>query len=125
MTEKISPALEGVAETLLIPLFIRAKEACREDALLKDETAVELVKRIDFDFSRIKLQEHDVLGLVLRVREFDRFARDFLAKHPDGVVVHIGCGFDTRFDRVDNGKVEWFDLDLPEVVRSPAQAYPN
>ena len=91
MTEKISPVLEGVAETLLIPLFIRAKEACREDALLKDKTAVELVKRIDFDFSRIKLQEHDVLGLILRVREFDRFARDFLVKNPDGVDSAVSC----------------------------------
>jgi O-methyltransferase involved in polyketide biosynthesis len=58
-----------------------------------------------------------VLGLVLRVREFDRFARDFLAAHPDGVVVHIGCGLDTRFERVDNGRVEWYDLDLPEVIQ--------
>ena len=96
MTEKISPTLEGVAETLLIPLFIRARETGREDALLKDETAVELVKCIDFDFSQIKLQEHDVLGLILRVREFDRFVRNFLESNPEGVVVHIGCGFDTR-----------------------------
>jgi O-methyltransferase involved in polyketide biosynthesis len=116
MTEKISPALYGVAETLLIPLYIRSKETRRADAMLKDETAVEMVSNIDYDFSRIKLQGHDVLGLILRVREFDRFARDFLVTHPDGVIVHIGCGLDTRFERVDNGNVEWFDLDLPEVI---------
>ncbi len=116
MNENLSPALEGVAETLLIPLYVRAQESGRTDALLKDETASALVKRLDFDFSRIKLQGHDLLGLILRVREFDRFVRDFLAQHPDGVVVHIGCGFDTRFQRLDNGRVEWFDLDLPEVA---------
>jgi O-methyltransferase involved in polyketide biosynthesis len=32
------------------------------------------------------------------------------------VVVHIGCGLDSRFERVDNGQVEWYDLDLPEVI---------
>jgi len=116
MTENISPSLEGVAETLLIPLYIRAKETQREDALLKDETALQLVKRIQFDFSRIKLQNHDVLGLILRVRQFDRFVCNFLAANPEGTVVHIGCGLDNRFERVDNGKVEWYDLDLPEVV---------
>ncbi len=116
MNKTISPSLEGVAETLLIPLYVRASESRREDALMKDETVVELVDRLDFDFSRIKLLEHDVLGLILRVREFDRFVTDFLASHPDGVVVHIGCGLDNRFERVDNGRVEWYDLDLPEVV---------
>jgi O-methyltransferase involved in polyketide biosynthesis len=116
MTDKISPALFDVAETLLIPLHIRAKETQRPDALLKDEKAIEMVQRISYDFSKIKLQGHDELGLILRVREFDRFTRDFLAAHPDGLVVHIGCGLDTRFERVDNGTVEWYDLDLPEVI---------
>jgi O-methyltransferase involved in polyketide biosynthesis len=41
---------------------------------------------------------------------------DFLARNPDAVVVHIGCGLDTRFERVDNGRVEWFDLDVPDVM---------
>ncbi|MGE5138551.1 MAG: class I SAM-dependent methyltransferase, partial [Rudaea sp.] len=45
-----------------------------------------------------------------------RFARDFLSRRPDAVVVHIGCGLDTRFTRVDNGRAEWYDLDLPDVV---------
>lgn len=116
MEEKISPALYGIAETLLIPLHTRAVETQRPDALLKDETAVRLLKRIDYDFSRIHLQGHDLLGIILRMREFDRFVCTFLEKNPHGVVVHIGCGLDTRFERVDNGSVDWFDLDLPEVV---------
>jgi O-methyltransferase involved in polyketide biosynthesis len=116
MPEKISLSLTGVPETLLIPLYHRAQETQRSDAMLKDGKAVEIVRKLDFDPSRFKLQQHDIVALVLRVREFDRFARDFLAAHPDGVVVHIGCGLDTRFERVDNGQVEWFDLDLPEVI---------
>ncbi len=54
--------------------------------------------------------------MILKTREFDRFAQDFLGRHPDAVVVHIGCGLDTRFERVDNGRVEWYDLDLPDVI---------
>jgi O-methyltransferase involved in polyketide biosynthesis len=108
--------LGGVSETLLIPLYVRYKEAQRADALLKDEKAGAMVEQINYDFSRIKLQGHDEVAIVLRLREFDRFARDFLASHPDPVVVHIGCGLDTRFERVDNGNVEWYDLDLPDVI---------
>jgi O-methyltransferase involved in polyketide biosynthesis len=125
MTEKISPTLYGVAETLLIPLYIRAMETQRADALLQDHTAVKIINCIDYDFSRIKLQNHDVLGLILRLREFDRFVRDFLMVHPDGVIVHIGCGLDTRFERVDNGRVEWYDLDLPEVVELRTKLIPT
>jgi len=53
---------------------------------------------------------------LLRNREFDRYAQDFLRCHPEAVVVHIGCGLDSRFERVDNGQVEWYDLDLPHVI---------
>ena len=116
MTDKISLSLTGVPETLLIPLYYRATESQLPDAMLKDPKAEGIVKKMDYDFSKIKLQSHDVVALVCRVREFDRFTRDFLAAHPDGVVVHLGCGLDTRFERADNGRIEWFDLDLPEVI---------
>ena len=116
MSETTNPNLSGVPETLLIPLYIRAKESQRPDAMLKDNIAVAIVNQLDYDFTRIKLQGHDELAIILRLREFDRFTRDFLANHPDGVVIHIGCGLDTRFERVDNGCVEWYDLDLPDVI---------
>jgi O-methyltransferase involved in polyketide biosynthesis len=119
MSGNNSRGLTGVAATLLIPLYIRAMESQRPDALLKDETAVALVTRMDSVFSqirRIKMDEEDRVALVLRNREFDRAARDFVAHHPEAVVVHIGCGLDARFERVDNGQVEWYDLDLPEVI---------
>ncbi len=111
--------LDGVAETLLITLYIRAIESRRPDALLKDEKAVELVTRKIFDFSRVRqihLSEANKLVIILRTREFDHYAQDFLARHLDAVVVHIGCGLDTRFERVDNGWVEWYDLDFPNVI---------
>jgi O-methyltransferase involved in polyketide biosynthesis len=119
MSEITNQNLNGVAETLLITLYIRAMESQRPDALIKDEKAVALVTQMDYDFSRIKqikMDEEDKVTLILRNREFDRYARDFLARHPEAVVVHIGCGLDSRFERVDNGKVEWYDLDLPEVI---------
>lgn len=118
MSEITLQSLSDVAETLLIPLYIRAIESQRPDALLKDEKAVALVQQMDYDFSRIlaKIDEEVRVAVVLRNREFDRYARDFLARYPEAVVVHIGCGFDARFERVDNGQVEWYDLDLPEVI---------
>ncbi len=119
MPDVADQTLGGVAETLLITLYVRAKESQRPDALLKDEKAVALVKQMDYDFERIrqiKMDEDDKTVIILRNREFDRQVRDFLRRHPQAVVVHIGCGLDARFERVDNGQVEWYDLDLPEVI---------
>jgi O-methyltransferase involved in polyketide biosynthesis len=120
MSENSGHDLGGVAETLLIPLYVRAVESARPDALLRDEKAVSVLAQMDSAFSRIrqiKMDEGDRVALVLRNRECDRRVREFLASHPGAIVVHIGCGLDARFDRVDDGKVEWYDLDLPEVIR--------
>ncbi|MGE5138986.1 MAG: class I SAM-dependent methyltransferase [Rudaea sp.] len=111
--------LSGVAETLLITLYIRAMESQRADALVKDERAEALVGQLDQETLRKTLaltDDFSRVAVILKGREFDRFARDFLARHPDAVVGHIGCGLDTRFERVDDGRVEWYDLDLPEVI---------
>jgi O-methyltransferase involved in polyketide biosynthesis len=116
MPGKSSQILNGVSETLLITLYTRALESQRLDGLILDEKAVEIVQKLDIDFSRLKLQAHDEAGLIMRVRYFDRKVREFLARNPEAVVVHFGCGLDTRFERVDDGRVEWFDMDLPEVL---------
>lgn len=112
----------GLSETYLGPLYWRAVESQRPDAMIKDETAVALVKQMRLDFSRVKQIKMNELLLGLRIictREMDRYARDFINRHPDAVVVHIGCGLDSRFERVakHNQHVEWYDLDLPEVIK--------
>lgn len=70
MTEKISPSLTGIPETLLIPLYQRAQEAQRPDAMLKDDKAVEIVNQLKFTPANYKLQQHDEVALVLRVRPY-------------------------------------------------------
>ncbi len=87
-----SSALSGVAETLLIPLYNRAMEAQRPDAMLKDAKAVELVTQMRLDFSWVKQVRMTELLKLMRIiftREFDRYTRDFLCHYPDAVVVHI------------------------------------
>ncbi len=118
MSEPTLHSLSGVTETLLLPLCIRAVESQRPDALLKDERAVTIVRQMGVDPSRIlaDVAEETRGAVVLRSRQFDRYTSDFLARCPQAVVVHIGCGIDARFERVDNGQVEWYDLDLPDVI---------
>ena len=119
MAETTNQSRSDISETYLAPVYWRAIESQRPDAMIKDDVAVALVTQMGLDFSRVRQIRMSELLNVMRMmftREFDRYARAFLSRHPEAVVVHIGCGLDTRFERVDNGRMEWFDLDLPQVV---------
>jgi len=90
MSETLGQDLSGVSETLLLTLCLRAMESQRPDALIKDEKAEALAKKISddglYDFGRMRplhLSEANKLVIILRNREFDRSARDFLARQPD------------------------------------------
>ncbi|MEV8393504.1 MULTISPECIES: class I SAM-dependent methyltransferase [unclassified Streptomyces] len=104
-----------VEETLLIPLYGRAVETRKQDAALRDPRAEEIIASIDYDFARFD-ELQSLLGAVLRTRLFDLWTSEFLAAHPAGTVVEIGTGLNTRFERVDNGRARWFDLDLPDAI---------
>jgi len=109
--------LPAIAKTLLLPLYFRAAETSRQtQPLIRDEWATRLVDRIHFDFTALAAHEFIQLATVLRVRDIDRRTGTFLRENPKATVVNLGCGLDTRFFRVDDGAVRWFDLDLPEVV---------
>jgi O-methyltransferase involved in polyketide biosynthesis len=57
-----------------------------------------------------------VAQVALRARQFDRYAHDFVRRQPGGCLVNLGCGLDTRFWRIDEGRLRCYDLDLPEVI---------
>lgn len=118
--------LQGVARTLLVPLACRALESSRPDAIIHDPRAVEVYNALDGsrDFL-MGMHGHDIFASVMRVRQFDTFARSFLARNPGGLVVDIGCGLDTRFDRLDDGQLTWLGVDLPEVIQLRRQWLPD
>jgi O-methyltransferase involved in polyketide biosynthesis len=59
------------------------------------------------------------------VRQFDLFARNFLQRNPGGLIVDIGCGLDTRFYRLDDGRLYWIGIDLPDVIELRRKLLPD
>jgi O-methyltransferase involved in polyketide biosynthesis len=110
------PVLGDVQETLLIPLYFRARETGRADAIVRDPEAVRLVAEIDYDFSRFDAAWIVGLDCVIRSEIFDERVRAFIARHPEAVIINLGAGLDARFQRVDNGRIRWFDLDFPDAI---------
>lgn len=94
MDKKIENHLTEVPETMLITLWAKAMETGRPDALLHDEKAVEILRQIDYDFTKFKNAKFSQAGCCIRANLIDRAAKTFINRHPDAVVVQLGAGID-------------------------------
>jgi O-methyltransferase involved in polyketide biosynthesis len=85
---------------------------------VRDPYAVSLIERLDYPFAeRFGGGRRLAQWQALRTLRFDMEARRFLAAHPGGAtVVALGEGLETQFWRVDNGRVDWIAVDLPEAI---------
>lgn len=118
MSEKINIELGHVQKTLFLPLWGRAVETQKESPLLVDTTAERIIKQVDFDFSSItqNISPLSQAAWIMRSRIVDEAVKQYLQIDPQATIVNIGCGLDTTFERVDNGSLLWYDLDLPDVI---------
>ena len=111
-----------VQETLIIPLY--ARKVCSElyPNLYRDETAIRLIEKIDYDFSeaeknsRSLMQRFGSLEVAMRQNDLAFEVRDYLKDHPKAAVVNLGCGLDGTGRACDNGNCKIYNLDYPDVI---------
>jgi methyltransferase (TIGR00027 family) len=126
-TELFRIALDDVAATSLITLYCHALESQSRNPIITDPKAVELMQLFSPELARSenrlhrkmaagRLDQKMIVYIAVRTRRYDQYVTDFLKQAPQGIVVNISCGFDTRFYRIDNGQVDFYDLDLPEII---------
>lgn len=117
----------SVEWTNLVTLYLRAYESRSRRPILGDHIAAEAVDRIDYDFKRIhrtSLPASNQYLVALRAKQLDDWCAAFLARHPDAVVLHLGCGLDGRgFRLAPPPSVLWFDLDQPAVIELRRRLY--
>ncbi|MGI6573284.1 MAG: class I SAM-dependent methyltransferase [Fermentimonas sp.] len=116
VTSKNPTSLTGIPATLFISLRARCLESLDPKGIIKDERSVEIARALGCDISPRSENFFTQVGTAQRTIVFNDYTNDFLSRHPDSTVVNLACGLDTRFERLDNGQVRWFDLDLPEVI---------
>jgi O-methyltransferase involved in polyketide biosynthesis len=115
--EKIRVDLTGVPQTMLATLYARALDAAADKPILGDTLAKQMVSRIDYDWPRTAMTPRNAPSALIRTVHFDNWARQFPAVHERAVVLHLGCGLDSRVLRLDPGpEVEWYDVDYPDVI---------
>lgn len=124
-TEKVRADLSGAPQTMLATLYAKALDADFDNPILGDRYAKAVVERIDYDWTKTTITARRAPSVTTRSAHFDNWTRQFLDAHRQAVVLHVGCGLDSRFWRVRPGpEVDWYDIDYPDVARLRTQLYP-
>ena len=108
--------LSALAQTLFIPLAVRAKETVYEQPLFSDKMAVTVFNECDTDGMVIDGGEISTHGILARTKVIDDEINKILTRNAHATIINLGAGLDTRFFRLDKGVAQWYDLDLPEVI---------
>ena len=125
VTEKLHVDLSGAPQTMLATFYAKALDADLEKPILGDRWARDIVDRIDYDWTKTSITARTSPAVTTRSAHFDEWARQFLAVNPEAVVLHLGCGLDSRYYRLDPGPgVEWYDVDYPDVAELRTQLFP-
>lgn len=103
-----SHAIESQGKSPLIadPMAIYCLEKLISSASAEEKTSL---------FDR-KLSSALTCHIALRARQYDKIANEYISEHPGCTVINLGCGFDTRYWRIDNKNCRYLELDLPEVI---------
>jgi O-methyltransferase involved in polyketide biosynthesis len=119
---QIAPGLANVGETMLWALHNRATEAARTNGVLTDPDCLQIHQSIDYDYDRNFGPQSG--SLAARAAQIDQTLKRWISRHPDGTVVSLGEGLETQVRRVDNGRVKWLSVDLPDAISLRAHFIP-
>jgi O-methyltransferase involved in polyketide biosynthesis len=119
--------INDISETLLIPLYARAIESKSDNPIIFDQKAINITENLNKYFTNSKSKLHKKLkkgklkkkipeSLSLRTRKFDQYVLDFIKFKKNPLIVELGCGLSTRYNRIIKENIEWYDLDFPEVI---------
>ena len=114
--------MDNVNKTLYIPLYGKAFVS-KKGILLQDKKAEEIWEKEGFDLKGKSKSKWLAYYMGMRSAVFDNWLIDQMNVDPVAVVLHIGCGMDSRVLRVGAKKHKWYDIDFPEVIEERKKYY--
>lgn len=114
--------MDNVNKTLYIPLYGKAYVS-KKGIILQDKKAEEIWGKEGFELKGKSKSKWLAYYMGMRSAVFDNWLRDEMNACKDSVVIHIGCGMDSRVLRVGTGNHSWYDVDFPEVIRERRKYY--
>lgn len=114
--------MNEVNKTLYIPLYGKSFVS-KKGIILHDAKAEEIWAKEGFELKGKSKSKWLAYNMAMRARVFDDWTDQELKKDPDAIVIHIGCGMDSRCLRVKQPYSCWYDCDFPEVLKVRRQYY--
>ncbi len=107
--------MNNINKTLYIPLYGKALVS-RKGIILNDQKAEEIWAAAGISVKGKSKSRWLAYFMAMRARVFDEWTKAMLKNASDTVVVHIGCGLDSRILRMGELKNPWYDVDFPDVI---------
>lgn len=114
--------MDGVNKTLYIPLYGKAYVS-KKGIILDDKKAEEIWAAEGFVLKGKSKSKWLAYYMGMRSAVFDSWLKDRLAEDSKAVVIHIGCGMDSRVIRVGKSGSMWYDVDFPDVIEERKRYY--
>lgn len=114
--------MNNVNKTLYIPLYGKAYVS-RKGIILRDRKAEEIWAAEGFPLKGKSKSKWLAYYIGMRAAVFDRWLKQAMDADPSAVVLHIGCGMDSRAERVGTQGHRWFDIDFPDVISERKRYY--
>ena len=107
--------MNNVNKTLYLPLYAKSYVS-KKGLFIDDEKAEEIWEAEAFPLKGKAKSKWLAYYLGVRSAVFDEWTKRKMAEAPDAVIIHIGCGADSRIIRVGTENHKWYDVDFPEVI---------
>lgn len=107
--------MDEVNKTLYIPLYGKARVS-KQGIILHDPMAEEIWEAEAFSIKGRSGSKWLAYNMAMRARVFDDWTDSMISKNKSAIVLHIGCGLDSRCLRVKQAYNRWIDCDFPEVI---------
>ena len=107
--------MNEINKTLFIPLYGKAL-VTKQNIILKDPTAEKIWKKEGFVLQGKAKSKWLAYNMAMRARVFDDWTDLMLENNKDALILHIGCGLDSRYKRIKHTFRLWIDCDLPDVI---------
>lgn len=114
--------MNGVNKTLYIPLYGKSYVS-RKGIILQDKKAEEIWEKEGFELKGKSKSKWLAYYMGMRSAVFDEWLGQEIQKTADAVVIHIGCGMDSRVLRVETDNHKWYDVDFAEVIQERRRYY--
>ena len=114
--------MNNVNKTLYIPLYGKAFVS-RKGIILNDVKAEEIWNAEGFTLKGKSRSKWLAYYMGMRSAVFDSWLREQMQENKDGIIIHIGCGMDSRIERVGTMQHAWYDVDFPDVIAERKKYY--